>query len=84
MEVDKVTIHEMPDRSGPPPARNMRDVSAREISDALARVLQEKTGNCYVVHVDQISFTNDTNAYDSGSFAVRFERNISAGFFPQE
>jgi hypothetical protein len=73
-----MTIHEVPERSGPPSARDMRDVSAREISDALANILHEKTSNRYVVHVDQISFTKDPNAYDGGSLSVRFERNTSA------
>lgn len=73
-----MTVHEMPDRAGRPYARNMRGVSAQELSDALAELLHQKTGNCYVVTVDQISFAKDPNAYDSGAFSAKFERDTSA------
>ena len=73
-----MTVRKMPDQPGPASTRDMKSLSAEELSTALAGILHEKTGNYYVVHIDQITFSKDPNAYDGGSFAARFERNISA------
>jgi hypothetical protein len=72
-----MTVHTMDERPGPPPGRTMREVTPRELEEAIAQLLHEKTGNCYTVQIDSISFTKDPNAYDSGQFNARFQRDIS-------
>jgi hypothetical protein len=55
----------------------MREVNPRELEDAIAQLLHEKTGNYYSVQIDAISFTKDPNNYDSGQFVAKFLRDIS-------
>jgi len=72
-----MTLHTMDERQGCPSGRTMKEVTAREMEEAIAKLLHEKTGNCYTVQIDAMSFTKDPNAYDSGQFAARFQRDIS-------
>jgi hypothetical protein len=58
--------------------RTMREVTFCELEEAIAKLLHEKTSNCYTVKIDSLSFTKNPNAYDSGQFTARFERNISS------
>jgi hypothetical protein len=73
-----MTVHTMDERPGPQAGRTMREVTPRELEEAIAQLLHEKTSNCYTVKIDALSFTKDPNAYDSGQFAARFERDISS------
>jgi hypothetical protein len=73
-----MTVHRMDEKNqGVPSGRTMREVTPRELEDAIAKLLHEKTGNYYTVQIDGITFTKDPNKYDSGQFAAKFERDIS-------
>jgi hypothetical protein len=74
-----MTVHRMDEKNQMfPSGRTMREVTPRELEDAIAKLLHEKTGNYYTVQIDGISFTKDPNKYDSGQFgAVKFQRDIS-------
>ncbi|HET9363359.1 MAG TPA: hypothetical protein VFP71_00070 [Candidatus Angelobacter sp.] len=67
----------MNERPGLQAGRTMREVTPRELEEAIEQLLHEKTNNCYTVKIDALSFTKDPNAFDSGQFAARFERDIS-------
>jgi hypothetical protein len=71
-------MHRMDEKPGLSSGRTMREVTPRELEDAVAQLLHEKTGNYYIVQIDGISFTKDPNKYDSGQLAaVKFRRDIS-------